>query len=173
MIVYLSLGSNLGNREQTIDKAIQLLSEQVGPLIKRSSFFYSKPWGFDSPNDFCNICASFETELSPLDLLHTTQSIERQLGRTHKTQISIPSDRALGLRNLKSQIPNYADRPIDIDIIRAFDDDGTEIKCQISNDKSPILNLKSQMSNAPLLSLPHPLWQKRDFVKVPLEEIMQ
>ncbi len=173
MTVFLSLGANLGNREQTINKAIQFLSEQVGPLIKRSSFYYSKPWGFDSPNDFCNICASFETELSPLDLLHTTQSIERQLGRTHKTQITIPSDRALALRNLKSQISNYADRPIDIDIIRAFDDDGTEIKCQISNDKSPILNLKSQMSSAPLLSLPHPLWQQRDFVKVPLEEIMQ
>ena len=156
MNCYLSLGANLGNREQTINKAIRFLSEQVGPLIKRSSFYYSKPWGFNSPNDFCNICASFETELSPLDLLHTTQSIERQLGRTHKTQIT-----------------NYTDRPIDIDIIRAFDDNGTEIKCQISNDKSPILNLKSQMSSAPLLSLPHPLWQQRDFVKVPLEEIMQ
>lgn len=156
MTVFLSLGANLGNREQTINKAIRFLSEQVGPLIKRSSFYYSKPWGFNSPNDFCNICASFETELSPLDLLHTTQSIERQLGRTHKTQIT-----------------NYDDRPIDIDIIRAFDDNGTEIKCQISNDKSPILNLKSQMSSAPLLSLPHPLWQQRDFVKVPLEEIMQ
>ena len=156
MTVFLSLGANLGNREQTINKAIRFLSEQVGPLIKRSSFYYSKPWGFNSPNDFCNICASFETELSPLDLLHTTQSIERQLGRTHKTQIT-----------------NYDDRPIDIDIIRAFDDNGTEIKCQISNDKSPIINLKSQMSSAPLLSLPHPLWQQRDFVKVPLEEIMQ
>ena len=160
MIVYLSLGSNLGNREQTIDKAIQLLSEQVGPLIKRSSFYYSKPWGFNSPNDFCNICASFKTELSPLDLLHTTQSIERQLGRTHKTQIT-----------------NYTDRPIDIDIIRAFDDNGTEIKCQISNDKSKMSNDKCQMTNDKntvlLLSLPHPLWQQRDFVEVPLEEIMQ
>ncbi len=156
MLVYLSLGANLGNREQTIDKAVQLLFEQIGPLIKRSSFYYSKPWGFNSPNDFCNICASFKTELTPLNLLHTTQSIERQLGRTHKTQIT-----------------NYADRPIDIDIIRAFDDNGTEIKCQISNDKSPILNLKSPMSSPPLLSLPHPLWQQRDFVKVPLEEIMQ
>lgn len=171
MIVYLSLGSNLGNREQTIDKAIQLLSEQVGPLIKRSSFFYSKPWGFDSPNDFCNICASFKTKLSPLDLLHTTQSIERQLGRTKKSNFKQQS----GLTSNSEAV--YSDRPIDIDIIRVFDDDGTEIKCQISNDKSKMSNDKCQMTNdkntVPLLSLPHPLWQERDFVKVPLEEIMQ
>ncbi len=164
MIVYLSLGSNLGNREQTIDKAIQLLSEQVGPLIKRSSFFYSKPWGFDSPNDFCNICASFKTELSPLDLLYTTQSIERQLGRTKKSNFKQQS----GLTSNSEAV--YSDRPIDIDIIRVFDDDGTEIKCQISNDKSKMSNDKNTVQ---LLSLPHPLWQQRDFVKVPLEEIMQ
>ncbi|MBR2167195.1 MAG: 2-amino-4-hydroxy-6-hydroxymethyldihydropteridine diphosphokinase [Paludibacteraceae bacterium] len=171
MIVYLSLGSNLGNREQTIDKTIQLLSEQVGPLIKRSSFFYSKPWGFDSPNDFCNICASFKTELSPIDLLHTTQSIERQLGRTKKSNFKQQS----GLTSNSEAV--YSDRPIDIDIIRVFDDDGTEIKCQISNDKSKMSNDKCQMTNdkntVQLLSLPHPLWQQRDFVKVPLEEIMQ
>ncbi len=171
MIVYLSLGSNLGNREQTIDKAIQLISEQVGLLIKRSSFFYSKPWGFDSPNDFCNICASFKTELSPIDLLHTTQSIERQLGRTKKSNFKQQS----GLISNSEAV--YSDRPIDIDIIRVFDDDGTEIKCQISNDKSKMSNDKCQMTNdkntVQLLSLPHPLWQQRDFVKVPLEEIMQ
>ena len=167
MIVYLGLGANLGNREQTINTALELLVDQIGPLIKRSSFYYSKPWGFNSTNDFCNICASFETDLSPLDLLHTTQSIERQLGRTKKSNFKQQS----GLTSNSEAV--YSDRPIDIDIIRAFDDDGTEIKCQISNDKSPILNLKSQMSSAPLLTLPHPLWQKRDFVKVPLEEIMQ
>ena len=97
MIVYLGLGANLGNREETINKAIELLSEQVGPLIKRSSFFYSKPWGFDSPNDFCNICASFETTLSPHDLLHATQSIERQLGRTQKSHDDIYSDRYIDI----------------------------------------------------------------------------
>ena len=151
MTVYLSLGANLGNREETIDKALSLLAEQVGPLIKRSSFFYSKPWGFESPNDFCNLCASFKTDFSPLDLLHTTQAIERALGRKEKTPVA---------DNL------YSDRCIDIDIIRAFDDNGQEIKCKITNHKS-------QMSSAPLLTIPHPLWRERDFVKVPLEEIMQ
>ena len=120
MLVYLSLGANLGNREETINIALDLLTEQVGTLVRRSSFFYSKPWGFDSENDFCNICASFRTSLAPIDLLLTTQSIERALGRKEKSN------------------GTYHDRTIDIDIIRVFDDDGTEIKCQISNDKSPI-----------------------------------
>ena len=138
MVVFLSLGANLGNREETINKALNLLAEQVGPLIKRSSFFYSKPWGFDSPNEFCNLCASFETTLSPLDLLHTTQAIERALGRKHKS--------------INGQ---YSDRTIDIDIIRVF------------NHKKEIF------INTPELTIPHPLWRERDFVKVPLEEIMQ
>ena len=158
MLVYLSLGANIGNREQTINTALELLTAQVGPLIKRSSFFYSKPWGFDSPNEFCNLCASFTTSLSPLDLLHTTQSIEKQLGRTKKTPLTDNRSPLTAHR--------YSDRTIDIDIIRAFDNEGNEIKCQITNHKS-------QISSVPLLSLPHPLWQQRDFVKVPLAEIMQ
>ena len=144
MIVYLSLGANLGNREETLNKAIELLSEQVGPLIKRSSFFYSKPWGFDSPNNFCNLCASFTTSLSPLDLLHTTQSIEKKLGRKTKSQIT----------NYKSQITNYSDRSIDIDIIRLFDGE------------------KELSIDTPELTIPHRFWTLRDFVKVPLQQIM-
>jgi len=138
MVVFLSLGANLGNREETIDKALNLLAEQVGPLIKRSSFFYSKPWGFDSPNDFCNLCAAFKTALSPSELLHSTQAIERALGRQHKS--------------INGQ---YCDRTIDIDIIRVFDHE------------------KEIFIDTPKLTIPHPLWHERDFVKVPLEEIMQ
>ena len=133
MLIFLSLGSNLGNREATINQALDLLATKVGPLIKRSSFFYSQPWGFDSPNEFCNLCASFTTSLSPLDLLHTTQSIEKQLGRTQKSN------------------GTYQDRTIDIDIIFYGD-----------------IHLETSE-----LTIPHPLWQQRDFVKVPLAEIMQ
>ena len=153
MLIFLSLGSNLGNREATINQALDLLATQVGPLIKRSSFFYSQPWGFDSPNEFCNLCASFTTSLSPLDLLHTTQSIERALGRTEKTPLTDNHSPLTAHR--------YSDRPIDIDIIRAFDDNGNEI---FVNHQSPITNHQ--------LTIPHPLWQQRDFVKVPLAEIM-
>ncbi len=169
MIVYLSLGANLGNREETINKAVELLSEHVGPLIKRSSFFYSRPWGFDSPNDFCNLCASFETALSPLSLLQATQSIERQLGRTtksHSAAVAPPTaqrshSEAVSQRNglTSSSEAVYSDRPIDIDILLVFDDAGKE------------LNINCQLSTVNYLIIPHPLMQKRDFVMHPLQEI--
>ena len=111
----------------------------LGKVLRCSSFFYSTPWGFESVHDFCNICCAVETALAPLEMLQQTQAIEHALGRTEK-----------------SENGHYADRAIDIDIIRAFEDDGKEIKV-----------------NEPSLQIPHPLWQEREFVKVPLAEIMQ
>lgn len=97
---YLGLGTNLGDRAANIDRAIALLQQQVGPLVKCSSYIASKPWGFTSDNDFLNAAAIFDTTLSPLQLLRTTQEIERQMGRT-----------------AKSANAQYADRIIDIDIL--------------------------------------------------------
>ena len=157
MIAYLSLGANIGNREQTLLQAVEALNQQVGPVLQRSDFYYSRPWGFDSEHDFCNLCLAIQTDLSPYELLSATQAIERQLGRTHKT-------------TLRQGQPVYSDRTIDIDIIRAFDSNGSEI---IINQKSKIKNLKSKISDGlPSLTLPHPLWQERDFVKIPLESIL-
>ena len=152
MLYYLSLGANLGDREQTIKQALELIEQQVGHVLRCSSFFYSAPWGFESEHEFCNLCCAVESSQYPLSVLRLTQSIERALGRTLKSQIS----------NLKS--PIYSDRPIDIDLIRAFDDSGNEINCQ----NNQMVN--DQMVN--VLTLPHPLWQERDFVKIPLAEIM-
>lgn len=149
MYYFLSLGSNLGNCEQTLQTALQQIEQEVGHVDRCSSFFYSEPWGFESTHGFCNLCCRVETELMPLEVLHKTQAIERALGRTHK---SIDS--------------HYADRTIDIDLIRVFDKEGKEIKLAISHQPSAI-------SDEPQwLTLPHPLWEQRDFVKLPLAEIM-
>ena len=174
MIYYLSLGANIGEREQTIQSAVELIEQQVGHVLRRSSFYYSEPWGFESPNPFCNLCCAVQTTKQPLEVLSLTQAIERALGRKEKSSVinhqsSMTNDgnevnRALAAE--KCQMSNYTDRCIDIDLIRAFDEQGEEIKCEI-------INHKSQMSSVPLLSLPHPLWKERDFVKVPLKEIMQ
>lgn len=147
MIYYLSLGANLGEREQTLRRAMQMTEQQIGPILRCSSFYYSEPWGFDSPNPFCNLCCAVETTIPPIEVLHTTQAIERALGRKEKSD------------------GHYSDRPIDIDLIRAVDEQGQEIACRIENPVS--------LTGTPLLVLPHPLWQQRDFVKVPLAEIMQ
>ena len=139
MRYYLSLGSNVGNREQTLREALQYIGQRIGRVDRCSSFYYSEAWGFESENGFCNLCCAVETKLEPLDVLRITQDIERELGRTHK------SDPAH---------PDYQDRTIDIDLIRVFDEAGEEILMSGSE-----------------LTLPHPLWEKREFVKVPLEEI--
>ena len=62
-------------------------------------------------------------------------------------------ERTLG-RTKKSVNGVYSDRTIDIDLIQVFDDAGNEITC-----------------STPTLTLPHPLWTKRPFVRIPLEEI--
>ena len=159
MVYYLSLGSNLGEREQTLRQAMQQIEQQIGPILRCSSFYYSEPWGFNSPHPFCNLCCAVETALSPLEVLHTTQAIERALGRTSKSDGHYSAN-----TTQTSSTPHYSDRTIDIDLIRVFDDQGQEVTCQMEDPDTP--------ASKPLLVLPHPLWQQRDFVTIPLAEIM-
>lgn len=98
--VYLSLGSNLGNRKRLLHDAIGMIGEQVGCVERESSFIETEPWGFASPNKFLNCCVKVLTFLSPHQLLETTQHIEREMGRTQK-----------------SVDGQYHDRVIDIDIL--------------------------------------------------------
>ena len=107
--VYLGLGSNLGNREAVLLQAIKLIDERVGQVLRRSSFIETEPWGFESDNKFLNAAVCCETELSPRQVLQTTQQIERDLGKCkcHATN--------------RQKAINYQDRPIDIDIL-LYDD---------------------------------------------------
>ena len=84
-LTYLSLGTNLGNKEKNLHVAMQLIEEQIGNIVSQSALYVSSPWGFSSENSFLNNTVAVETSLNPSELLHTTQSIERTLGRTHKT----------------------------------------------------------------------------------------
>lgn len=102
--VYLSLGSNLGDRKATMRRAIGLLNERAGSVDRQSSFIETEPWGFESTNKFLNMCVRLLTTLSPEQLLLATKQIERELGRTQK-----------------SVNGQYHDRPIDIDILM-YDD---------------------------------------------------
>lgn len=98
--VYLSLGTNLGNRKRNIREAIEKIEEQIGSVERQSALYETKPWGFSSPNDFINACVLVHTEIAPRQLLEATQRIELEMGRT-----------------LKSVDGAYHDRIIDIDIL--------------------------------------------------------
>lgn len=83
-IVYLLLGSNLGNKKEILDKAIELLVEKVGIIVLQSKDYETKPWGVTDQPDFLNLAVSIHTHLKPLEILDQTQSIENQLGRVRK-----------------------------------------------------------------------------------------
>ena len=131
--VYLGLGSNLGNRKAILNEAISLIQKRVGEVVRQSSFLETEPWGFPSHNKFLNACICVNTQYSPRQILKTTQAIEKDMGRCHKT--------------VNHQ---YHDRIIDIDILMIDD-----------------LNIDDSD-----LKVPHPLMKERDFVMIPLKEIM-
>ena len=98
--LYLSLGTNLGDRQKNLTSALKLIGKKVGTVVTTSDVMETDPWGFESSNRFLNMVAKVETDMQPIDVLHATQEIERKLGRTKKSV-----DR------------EYHDRLIDIDIL--------------------------------------------------------
>lgn len=98
-LAYLGLGTNLGNKHKNLNDALVALSLEAGNVLGVSSFYASKPVGFESENEFLNAVVLIETRLSPFQLLEKTQEIERKLGRVIKSG------------------NGYSDRLIDIDIL--------------------------------------------------------
>lgn len=101
MTAYLGLGTNLGSdKAANLHQAVSLINEQAGRVLACSSFIESEPWGFCSENTFLNAVVAIDTPHTPNELLRVTQSIERSMGRTHKSVDGC-----------------YTDRVIDIDIL--------------------------------------------------------
>lgn len=99
-IVYLSLGSNKGDRIGYVQQAASLLGADEGISIVRTSAFYeSEPWNMNTKNWFVNAVVEAKTKYSPQELLEVCQRIEKQLGRTSEEK------------------KQYQDRTIDIDIL--------------------------------------------------------
>ena len=144
--LYLSLGSNQGDRRKNIEDAISLLNIELGTPYKAvSSFLETEPWGFESESKFVNAAVHYELDLKKgynpeaegLMVLDICKDIERKMGRTGKPQYDERGERI------------YTDRPIDIDILLFGDE---KIDCEE-------------------LTVPHRLMYERDFVMIPLREI--
>lgn len=80
-IIYLSLGSNIGNRKRNLEKALTELNEKNIKEIKISSLYETEPVGPKQRN-FYNIAGKFKTNFKPQDLLKVLKQIEEKLGRT-------------------------------------------------------------------------------------------
>lgn len=103
-ITYLGLGTNIGNKRRNLITAAALLAERVGDVLALSGFYETEPWGFESNNWFLNAAVKLNTDYTPQELLVITQQIEKELGRTEKSN------------------GTYHDRVIDIDIL-LYDDE--------------------------------------------------
>jgi 2-amino-4-hydroxy-6-hydroxymethyldihydropteridine diphosphokinase len=81
-IVYLSIGSNMGDREAHLMDAIDKLNEHLKIVIeKQSSIYETEPVGYENQQDFLNMVIQLSTSLSAFELLIFTQKIELELGR--------------------------------------------------------------------------------------------
>lgn len=110
---FLGLGSNMGDRQRTMSKAMEEIGHRIGRVVAMSSLYETDPWGYKSENKYINAVVAVDTELSPRGLLAHTQAIERLLGRDSKTVGGA-----------------YHDRTMDIDIL-LYDDvtiDETDLK---------------------------------------------
>lgn len=96
--VYLSLGSNLGDRLIHLQNGIFAIEKKIGGIHRISPVYQSSAWGFEA-EDFLNICLSLKTALKPVALLDTLLQIEVDLGRVRR------------------QEDGYQPRSLDIDIL--------------------------------------------------------
>lgn len=144
--LYLSLGSNMGDRAKNISDAVSCLNIALGHRYKSlSSVIETEPWGFESETRFLNAAVMYELELKSgynaeaegLVILEKCKEIEKMLGREQKVCYDGKGERV------------YFPRPIDIDILFLGD---SRIDC-------------------PELTVPHRLMKERDFVMIPLNEI--
>lgn len=111
--VFLGLGSNVGNRRAQIQKAIDLISDSIGKIAKKSHLYETQSWGNVQQESFLNQVVMINTMLDPRDLLKEIASIEEELGRDRRNQ------------------EKWGPRTIDVDILfygkRVVRDKGLEV----------------------------------------------
>jgi len=100
MKYYLSLGTNEGDRENNIKRAIDML-KSLGEIKKVSRFYKTKPWGYVEQANFLNCAIELESALKPKDMLDAIKKIEQELGRKRTFR--------------------WGPRIIDIDVMLCFD----------------------------------------------------
>ena len=96
--VYLSIGTNLGDRLKNIKSAEEFIILRIGNIKLSSHIYETEPWGYVSENKFYNQCLQVETPLSPEKLIEIIHKIEKDASRIKEES-------------------NYSDRTLDIDIL--------------------------------------------------------
>jgi 2-amino-4-hydroxy-6-hydroxymethyldihydropteridine diphosphokinase len=123
-VVYLGVGTNLGNRESNLKEAFLRIKESIGPVVGTSSVYETEPWGFHSGDQFLNMVLKVETSLEPSGLLGRFLMIEALSGRVRTEK-------------------HYSSRVIDIDILFyediIIDDEGLKVPHPLLQDRKFVL----------------------------------
>ena len=107
---YVALGSNLGDKEANLRKALELLEERGVEVVKTSSFICTEPYGVTDQPQFLNGVCEVRTSLVPLALLHTLLEIEQEMGRVRL--------RHWGERNIDLDLLLYEDVVMDTEELK-------------------------------------------------------
>ena len=83
--IYLSIGSNKGNRYSFIKEALRLIQKNIGEVILISKIYETKSWGFQS-DDFLNLCIIIKSELIPAELIIKLKNLEEKIGRERNNE---------------------------------------------------------------------------------------
>jgi 2-amino-4-hydroxy-6-hydroxymethyldihydropteridine diphosphokinase len=93
----MQLGSNLGDRQGYLKQSYDMLADEIGVIIKKSSIYESSPWGVENQVAFLNQVVLLETAVNPFNLLDMILNIEKEMGRV--------------------RVEKWGERIIDIDIL--------------------------------------------------------
>ena len=107
---YVALGSNLGDKEANLRKALELLQERGVEIVKTSTFISTEPYGVTDQPQFLNGVCEVRTSLVPLALLHTLLEIEQEMGRVRL--------RHWGERNIDLDLLLYDDVVLDTEELK-------------------------------------------------------
>jgi 2-amino-4-hydroxy-6-hydroxymethyldihydropteridine diphosphokinase len=134
MRAYVGVGANLGNREETIARAVELLGRRDGvEVVAVSTLRETDPVGFTDQPRFVNGAVAVETELEPRQLLDTLLAVERELGRTREglrfgprtidLDLLVFGDRELSEPGLTVPHPRLAERLFALEPLADLDPD--------------------------------------------------
>jgi 2-amino-4-hydroxy-6-hydroxymethyldihydropteridine diphosphokinase len=96
--VFLGIGTNLGDRKNNLQNAVEKIGEHIGKVVQCSSVYETEPWGFETKDQFLNMVVEVETKLKPSGVLGRLLMIESLLGRLREGKL-------------------YTSRIIDIDVL--------------------------------------------------------
>jgi len=108
--VFITIGSNLGDRMKNIEVALKKMEDYGLRIIKKSSIIETEPYGFKEQGKFLNGVILIETDLDPFDLLNLLLNIEKEMGRERKIR--------WGPRNIDLDIIFYDDLVINTDNLK-------------------------------------------------------